>query len=62
MDRGVYLRATGKVTWVRSHLATDRKSMMCEYDAADTESVRAVQREAKSKFDRVWVAEVLGAN
>jgi hypothetical protein len=51
-----------KVKWVRSHLATDRKRMMCEYDAADAESVRTVQRESKAKFDRVWVAEVLGAN
>ena len=49
-----------KVKWVRSHLATDRKRMMCEYDAADAESVRTVQREANAKFDRVWAAEVLG--
>lgn len=51
-----------KVKWVRSHLATDRKRMMCEYDAADAESVRTVQREAKASFDRVWAAEVLGAS
>lgn len=49
-----------KVKWVRSHLATDRKRMMCEYDAADAESVRTVQKEAQAKFDRVWPAEVLG--
>jgi hypothetical protein len=34
--------------------------MICEYEAADTGSVRKVQHEAKAKFDRVWTADVLG--
>jgi hypothetical protein len=48
------------VTWVRSRLSTDRLHMVCEYDAADTESVRKVQREARAKVDRIWPADVFG--
>ena len=47
------------VTWLRSCLSTDRRRMVCEYDAADAESVRAVQREANARFDKAWTAEVL---
>ena len=50
------------VKWVRSSLSTDRKRMVCEYDAADAESVRAVQREAGAPFDRAWTASVFGAS
>jgi hypothetical protein len=34
--------------------------MICEYEAADAASVKAVQREAEARFDRVWPADVLG--
>jgi hypothetical protein len=52
---------TYNVTWVRSSLSADRKRMVCEYDAADAESVRMVQREAGASFDRAWAARVFGA-
>jgi hypothetical protein len=48
------------VTWIRSSLSTDRLHMVCEYDAADTESVRKVQHEARAKVDRIWPADVFG--
>ncbi|HTD05323.1 nickel-binding protein [Undibacterium sp.] len=48
-----------KVQWKRSLLSTDRKRMVCEYDAADAETVRKVQREAQAMFDRIWVADVI---
>jgi hypothetical protein len=47
------------VKWIRSYWSDDRSKMVCEYQAADAESVRNVQREAEAKFDRVWVADVL---
>ena len=47
------------VTWRRSLLSEDRCRMVCEYEAADAESVRRVQREAEAEFDRVWAAEVI---
>jgi hypothetical protein len=47
------------VTWLRSYWSTDRKRMVCEYEAPDSESVRNVQREAGAKFERVWTADLL---
>ena len=47
------------VQWKRSLLSTDRRRMVCEYEAADAETVRKVQREAQAKFDSVWVADVV---
>ena len=46
-------------TWKRSLLSADRKRMVCEYEAADAETVRKVQREARAQFDRIWVADVI---
>ncbi len=48
------------VRWVRSYWSSDHTRMVCEYEAADAGSVRAVQQEAGALFDRVWTAEVLG--
>ena len=44
--------------WMRSYLATDRRRMVCEFEAVDAEAVRASYRSAGVGFDRVWVAEV----
>jgi hypothetical protein len=49
-----------RVRWVRSYWSADRTRMICEYEAADAASVKAVQREAEARFDRVWPADVLG--
>jgi Protein of unknown function (DUF4242) len=43
------------VTWKRSVVSADRLRMVCEYEAADAETVRKIQREAAAEFDRVWV-------
>ena len=48
-----------EVTWLRSYWSTDRKRMICEYEARDSESVRNVQREAGAKFERVWITDLL---
>ena len=47
------------VQWKRSLLSTDRRHMVCEYEAADAETVRKVQREAQAMFDRIWTADVV---
>jgi hypothetical protein len=44
--------------WVRSYLSTDRRRMVCEFEAPDAEAVRVSYRSAGVKFDRVWTAEV----
>lgn len=48
------------VRWIRSYWSGDRRRMICEYEAADTASVRNVQDEAEAAFDHAWVADVLG--
>ncbi len=47
------------VTWVRSYFSTDRRRMICHYEAADAEAVRASNRAAEALFDHVWSAEIL---
>jgi hypothetical protein len=47
-----------QVRWIRSLLSSDRKRMVCEFEAADAESVRIAFRSAKVTFSRVWAAEL----
>lgn len=44
--------------WVRSYLSADRLRMVCHFDAADADAVRASYRTAGVKFGKVWVAEL----
>ena len=39
---------------LRSWLAEDRLKMMCEYEAADTQSLREAYRSAEVAFARLW--------
>jgi len=48
-----------QATWKRSLLSADRKRMVCEYEAADAETMRRIQREAGAQFDRIWAGEVI---
>ena len=47
------------VNWKRSLISSDRKRMVCEYEAADAETMRRIQREAGAQFDRVWAGDVV---
>ena len=47
------------VRWIRSHISTDRRRMVCEYEAPDAQSVRDVQNAAQAGYERVWPAEVM---
>ena len=42
--------------WMRSYLSLDRKRMICEFEAADAEQVRASYRAAGVSFDHCWTA------
>jgi hypothetical protein len=44
--------------WMRSYLSTDRLRMVCEFEAADAEAVRASYRSAGAPFERVWSTHV----
>jgi hypothetical protein len=58
-DRERPCLAAFQATWKRSVLSVDRKRMLCEYEAADAETMRRIQREAGAQFERVWVGEVI---
>ena len=58
-DRERPCLAAYQAQWRRSVLSADRKRMVCEYEAADAETMRRIQREAGAQFDRIWVGEVI---
>ena len=41
---------------LRSWLSKDRRRGLCEYEAADAESVREAYRSAKVAYGRIWPA------
>jgi hypothetical protein len=43
---------------MRSYLSTDRRRMVCAFEAPDAEAVRTSFRSAGISFERVWDAEV----
>jgi hypothetical protein len=58
-DRERPCLAAYEATWKRSLLSSDRKHMVCEYEAADAETMRRIEHEAGAQFDRIWVGEVI---
>jgi hypothetical protein len=55
---GPCLEAHG-ARWVRSYLSSDGGRMICEFEAADAEAVRASMRESQVPFDRVWPGRLM---
>ena len=47
-----------QVSWKRTVVSADRKRVLCEYEAPDTETVRRIQHEAGAQFDRIWIGDV----
>jgi hypothetical protein len=58
-DRERPCLAAYQATWKRSLLSSDRRRMICEYEAADAETMRRIEREAGAQFDRIWVGDVI---
>lgn len=58
-DRERPCLAAYQAAWKRSVVSADRKRMVCEYEAADAETMRRIEREAGARFDRVWVGTVI---
>lgn len=46
------------VEWCFSWLASDRRRMICIFEAPDAESVRESLRKAGVQFERVWAAQL----
>jgi hypothetical protein len=47
-----------RARWMRSYLSEDRRRMVCQFEAPDTESVREAYRSAGVAFSAVWRAEL----
>ena len=58
-DAGIACLEMRDVTFVKTLFSTDRKRMMCLYQAPDAEAVRDAQREAGMPVDQVWACQVI---
>jgi hypothetical protein len=58
-DAGIACLEMRDVTFVKTLFSTDRKRMMCLYQAPDAEAVRDAQREAGMPVDQVWACQVV---
>ena len=47
------------VTYKHSIWSNDHRRMICHYEAADTESVRKVQRETGAPYDQIWTGNII---
>ncbi|VEP18073.1 conserved hypothetical protein [Hyella patelloides LEGE 07179] len=45
--------------WIRSLISRDGRRSVCEYKAADTETVREVYRQIGINVKSAWVAEIV---
>lgn len=57
-DRGAWCLEVYKVRFIQTYFSTDRRRMLCLYEAPDAESVRLAQSKAGVPFSRVWTATV----
>jgi hypothetical protein len=55
LDRCLEVR---NAAWRRSYVASDRRRMICEFEAPDAEAIREAMRMSGLSFERVWAAEV----
>jgi hypothetical protein len=53
-DRGQGCLDLHRVRFMRSHFSSDRRRMLCLYEAPDAESVRIAQREAALPVERIY--------
>jgi len=44
--------------WMRSYISSDRRHVICEFEAPDADAVRDSYRAADAPFERVWAAEL----
>jgi len=58
-DAGAWCLDTYNVRFVRTCFTTDRKRMVCLYNAPDAESVRQAQHQINMPMDKVWAFELI---
>lgn len=55
IDRCLSLR---NAKWMRSYYTSDGRRSICQFEAADAETVREAFRAAGHPFERAWVAQM----
>ena len=50
---------TYRVRHLRTYVSLDGTRLICEYEAPDAESVRAVNNRLRLPYERIWTATVL---
>lgn len=48
-----------RVRFLRSYFSTDRKRMICLYEAPDVEAVRTANRQVGLPFEHIWGAQIV---
>jgi hypothetical protein len=56
-DESAWCLEQYQVRFVRSYHSTDKRRMLCVYEAPDAEAVRCANRQAGLPFDRIWSAD-----
>ena len=49
-----------RIRFLRSYVSSDKRRMICVFEAPDAESVRIAHRRGDVPFDRVWTATLYG--
>jgi Protein of unknown function (DUF4242) len=47
------------IRWIRSLTSCDRYRSICEFEAADAETVRESYRKVGLPFERIWSADIV---
>jgi hypothetical protein len=57
-DRNAWCLELHRIRFLRTYFSSDRRRMICVYEAPDAESVRLANRQAGMPFERVWTASI----
>ena len=62
MDKISWCLEQHRIRFLRSYLSSDKKRMICVYEAPDAESVRIANRQGELPFDHIWTAVLYGGD
>lgn len=58
-EKSAWCREQYRIRYIRGYFSSDRKRMICVYQAPDAESVRRYNRQSGLPCDAVWTASVI---
>jgi Protein of unknown function (DUF4242) len=59
LEIGIPCHTAHNIQWIRSMMSCDRRSVICEFEAPDAETVRKSFRKAGLPFARVWTINII---